>query len=313
MDPVISWLLDGDPAIRWQVQRDLLGQPKRVWQAEQARTATEGWGAALLAHQAADGRWGGGLYSPKWTSSTYTLLALRAIGLPRENPQAQRGAQVLLAGMLGAAVDDGFRRAVADLDRCIVGMLLQVAVYFGINDDRLEAMADNLLAERMPDGAWNCRRLRRPRPTHSSFHTTFNVLEGVRDYLDLRPARGKRRAALLAAEAGALEFMLQHRLYQSHRTGRAANPKFTLLSYPPRWHYDVLRGLVYFAQVQAPRDPRLQTAIDLLLSHRRAGGGWPVQQKYAGRVYFDMEKTGGLSRWNTLRALRVLRWWEAES
>lgn len=310
MDPVISWLLDGDPAIRWQVQRDLLGQPKRVWQAEQARTATEGWGAALLAHQAADGRWGGGLYSPKWTSSTYTLLALRAIGLPRENPQAQRGAQVLLAGMLGATADDGFRRAAADLDRCIVGMLLQISVYFGIDDDRLEALADNLLAERMPDGAWNCRRLRRPRPTHSSFHTTFNVLEGVRDYLDLRPARGKRRAALLAAEAGALEFMRQHRLYQSHRTGRVANPKFTLLSYPPRWHYDVLRGLVYFAQVGAPRDPRLQAAIDLLLSRRRAEGGWPVQQKYAGRVYFDMEKTGGLSRWNTLRALRVLKWWE---
>jgi hypothetical protein len=116
-----------------------------------------------------------------------------------------------------------------------------------------------------------------------------------------------------AAEAAALEFMLQHRLYKSHRTGDVVNPKFTLLSFPPRWHYDVLRGLAYFARANTRRDPRLGDAVQLLQSRRRSDGFWPVQQKYSGRVFFNMEKIGGPSHWNTLRALRVLRWWEREA
>lgn len=306
---VIAWLMAGDPAIRWQTLRDLLAAPEQKWKAEQQRTLETGWGAQLLARQDADGRWGGGIYSPKWTSTTYTLLTLCSIGIPPTCITAQHGAQLVIAELLGERCDAKFQQKLADCDRCIVGMILQIAVYFGIHDERIDAIVDNLLAERMPDDAWNCRRHRRPRPHHSSFHTTFNVLDGLREYLEA--GKDHRRAEVLAAEQNALAFMLQHRLFKSDKTGDVITPQFTFLSFPVRWHYDVLRGLAYFARANAPHDSRLQDAIDLLAQRQRSDSLWPVQQKYTGKVFFDMEKIGGPSRWNTLRALRVLRWWNA--
>jgi hypothetical protein len=202
-------------------------------------------------------------------------------------------------------------RKLAALDRCIVGMDLSIAAYFGLRDARMDALVENLLTERMPDGAWNCRRQRRPQPHHSSFHTTFNVLEGLRAWLETTPQHALR-SDVLHAEKSALEFMLQHRLFKSDKTGAIVNHNFTLLSYPHRWHYNVLRGLTYFARLNTPHDERLQDAIELLYRRRSADGTWPVQHKYAGKVFFDMEKVGRPSRWNTLRALRVLRWWELE-
>jgi hypothetical protein len=303
----IPWLMEGDPAIRWQTMRDLLGAPEREWRAEQQRTVETGWGANLLTRQQSDGSWGGGIYSPKWTSTTYTLLTLRSIGIPRACDAAQRGAELMLTRLLGATCNAAFQQKLATLDRCIVGMNLQLAVYFGIDDARIEAIVDNLLSEMMPDGGWNCRRLSRPRPHHSSFHTTFNVLDGLREYVEWR--NGARRSDVLAAEQRALELLLEHRLYTSDHTGEVINPKFAMLAFPYRWHYDVLRGLEYFARAGAPQDNRAQDAIDLLRAKRRNDGRWPVQQKYAGKVFFEMEPIGGPSRWNTLRALRVLRWW----
>lgn len=307
-DPTLQWLLEGDPSIRWQVMRDLLDRPAKQWRAEQQRTLAQGWAAALLARREPDGRWGGGLYSPKWTSTTYTLLLLRDLGLPRDCAAAQRGARLVLDGMLGVARDAQFEARLARCDRCIVGMMLRLAVYFGVEDDRVSALVENLLAEQMPDGGWNCRRGRRPIPHHSSFHTTFNVLDGLREFVELR--RSGLHQRVLRAEENALEFMLQHKLYRSDKTGAVINEKFTLLSFPPRWHYDVLRGLSHFARAGAPRDRRLRDPIELLRRRQRSDGLWPVQHKYAGRVFFEMERTGGPSRWNTLRALRVLRWWE---
>ena len=306
---VIAWLMDGDPAIRWQTLRHLLDAPSQEWQAEQQRTLTSGWGAQLLAVQDADGRWGGGIYSPKWTSTTYTLLMLCTIGLPPTCAAAQQSAHLMLNELLGEEGDAKFQQRLAACDRCIVGMILQVAVYFGLYDARIDAIVDNLLAELMPDGAWNCRRHSRPRPHHSSFHTTLNVLEGVREYLE--SGNSYRRAELLAAEQSALELLLQHQLFKSDKTGAIINPKFTMLAFPHRWHYDVLRGLAYFARADAPRDNRLQAAIDLLQQRQRTDRLWPVQQKYSGKTFFTMEKIGGPSRWNTLRARRVLRWWNA--
>jgi hypothetical protein len=171
----------------------------------------------------------------------------------------------------------------------------------------VDAIVENVLAEMMADGAWNCRKHSRPRPKHSSFHTTLNVLDGVRDTLEFRP--GFYQSDLLRAEQSALELLLQHKLFRSDKSGEIINPKFTLFSYPHYWHYDVLRGLSYWARANAPRDPRLQDAIDLLQQRRREDGTWPVQNKYTGQVFFNMEKVGGPSRWNTLRALRILRWW----
>lgn len=305
---VIAWLLEGDPAIRWQVQRDLLGKPRRVWQAERARTATAGWGADLLARQDADGGWGGGDYSPKWTSTTYTLLTLCDIGLPGSNAAARRGAAHAVDALLGGRVDPAFERRLADLDRCIAGMMLRIGVTYGIDAARIEAIAANLLAERMPDAGWNCRRHRRPLPHHSSFHTTLNALDGLRDYIDCGGARAKEAKA---AEAGALELLAQHRLFRSDHTGNIIRPEFTRFAFPPRWHYDAFRALDYFARAGAPPDPRLGEAVELLRAKRRADGRWRIEYKYSGRVFFDMEKGGAPSRWNTLRALRILRWWGA--
>jgi hypothetical protein len=305
---IITWLMAGDPAIRWQTMRDLLDAPGEEWQAEQRRTVERGWGAQLLALQDADGGWGGGIYSPKWTSATYTLLTLCSIGIPHDCAAALRGARLVLDSLLGVACDAEFQKKLTACDRCIVGMILQVAVYFGIDDERIETIVDHLLSERMPDGGWNCRRHRRPEPHHSSFHTTLNVLDGLHEYIVW--CYGAHRNDALAAEQDAQELLLQHRLYKSDRTGDIINPKFTLFSLPYRWQYDVLRGLDSFARIGAPRDERLQDAIDLLHARRRQDGLWPVQHKYTGKVFFDIEKIGGPSRWNTLRALRILRWWE---
>jgi len=308
MDELLSWLMEGDPAIRWQTMRDIAGEPEAAWRAERARTLSEGWGARFLSLQAADGSWGGGIYSPKWISTTYTLLSLCQIGIPRDDEPARRGARLMLDRLLGRRDDPRFPTSLARLDRCVVGMCLQVGAYFDVGDGRIDAILDNLLNERMPDGGWNCRKGRDKHVQHSSFHTTFNVLEGLRTALELYDS--PRRAELEAAEQGALEFMLEHRLYRSHQTGQEINPVFTMLSFPYRWHYDVLRGLEYFARAGAPHDPRLQDAIDLLKAKRRKDGTWPVQHKYSGKLFFSMESMGKPSRWNTLRALRVMKWWE---
>jgi hypothetical protein len=304
--------MEGDAAIRWQTLRDLLDAPEAEWQAERQRTLESGWGAQLLARQDEAGMWGGGLYSPKWTSNTYTLLALIHIGIPPDCAAAQKGARLLLDRMLGATRDTAFQYKLKEMDRCIVGMFLQIASYFGIQDTRVDAIVDNLLQEVMPDGGWNCRKGRkmsaRPEPHHSSFHTTFSALDGLREYAER--GGGDRREAVLGAEATARELMLTHHLYFSDHTGQVIRPDFTRLAYPYRWHYSFLRGLEYFARAGARRDPRLQEAIDLLNTKRGLDGMWPLEHRYEGLEFFRMERVGKPSRWVTLRALRVLRWWE---
>ncbi len=309
---VIDWLMEGDAAIRWQTLRDLLGASQAEWQAERQRTLDSGWGAQLLALQDAAGTWAEALYAPKWTSTTYTLLALIDIGLPPECAAARHGARLLLDRMLGETCDAAFALRLKDSDRCIVGMLLQIAVYFGIDDDRVEAIVDNLLGEVMPDGGWNCRKGRkmsgRPVPHHSSFHTTFNVLDGLGEYME--HGKDHRRDQVLAAEQAALALMLEHRLVYSDHTGQVIRSDFTRLVYPYRWHYSLLRGLEAFARLGASHDSRLQDGIDLLLARRQPDGVWRLEHKYAAKEFFNMEPVGKPSRWVTLRALRVLKWWE---
>ena len=311
IDPtVIDWLLAGDPAIAWQTQRDLLDAPATVWQPLRQRTLTEGWGARLLALQDPDGGWGGGAYSPKWISATYTLLTLCDIGVPPDSPHVQRGARYVLGKLLGETCDVTFRERLAACDRCIVGMLLRIAVCFGVDDLRIAAMVENLLDERMPDGGWNCRRLRQPRPRHSSFHTTLNVLEGLQAYLDTY-GNGLSEDVRVARR-GAHELLLEHQLYRSDKTGKVIRDEWTHPVYPHRWHYDLLRGLVSFAHAKARYDPRLEDAVTLLQQRRQSDGRWARGKAYTGREFFSMERAGS-SRWNTLRALRVLRWWQARS
>lgn len=189
-------------------------------------------------------------------------------------------------------------------ETCITGMVLSILSYFEHRDALVDTVANHLVEQQMPDGGWNCRRA--AGATHSSMHTTISALEGLRWYETFREG-AKRRVR--EAQTRGREFLLAHRLFRSHRTGAVIKAEFTRLTFPPRWHYDILRALDYFQDVDAPRDERLAEAIEVLVERRSDNGRWPLQYRYTGKTYFDMERVGAPSRWNTLRALRVLKWW----
>lgn len=302
---VIQWLLDGDPSIRWQVMRDLLEESQVIYEAEQKKVALQGWGKQLLARQDTDGNWGGGIYSPKWKSTTYTLLLLRQMGLQPGNEQALRGCEKFFSR--GLEKDGGINlfKSFRHSETCVNGMFLALLSYFHYPDERVHSVVEFLLGDQMPDGGWNCERIKGA--THASFHTTISVLEGLTEYTKTYPQA--LSSVSLALDAGR-EFLLQHRLYQSHRTGNPADPSMTQMHFPPRWHYDFLRGLDYFQAVNATWDERLEPALDLLKSKCGKDGRWAVNAHWPGLVYFHMEEAGQPSRWNTLRALRVLKWAE---
>ena len=309
-EQVVRWLLAGDPAIRWQTLRDLVGASEITVGRQRSKVAREGWGARLLARQDPEGTWAGGLssdgglYHPKWISTTYTMLLLRDFGLAAGNRQAGKACTLLLDGGLqkDGGINYGWR---GRSETCITGIVLSLLSHFAHDDDRVDVLAQYLLEQQMPDGGWNCQR--DLGATHSSVHTTISVLEGLRLY-ELHRARNVQ--ALQAAQRRGREFLLVHRLFRSHRTGTVIKPVFTRFAYPPRWHYDILRALDYFQAVNAPRDARLAEAIGIVHSSQRKDGRWSLEHAYKGKTYFELERLGAPSRWNTLRALRVLRWWE---
>jgi hypothetical protein len=310
---VIRWLLEGDPAIRWQTLKDLAGAAETAVGRERRKVAREGWGRRLLARQRPDGRWAGGrssdggLYSPKWISTTYTMLTLRDFGLPPGNRQARRACRLLLDQGLqsdGGVSYGTWAKWTGRGETCITGMILSILSYFEYDDVRLDTIARNLLTVQMPDGGWNCQRPQGA--THSSVHTTISALEGLRHY-ELH--RGRDSQEVRRAQRRGREFLLAHRLFRSHRTGKVIKPEFLRFSFPPRWHYDILRALDHFQAVNAAHDPRLAEAIAVVREKRRSDGRWPLQHTYKGKTYFQLERLGVPSRWNTLRALRVLKWW----
>src|SRR5258708_11028425 len=192
-DPaVVNWLLEGDPAIRWQVMRDLLAAPPARWQAEQRKVARSGWGQRYLALQDAAGTWGGGIYSPKWPSTTYTLLQLRDLGLPGANRAARRGARLALDGLLGQPGTPSFEHKLQHIDLCIAGMALSLEAYFDVRYAGGEALLAHVMQHQMADGGWNCRSTRDRHVVHSSFHTTFNVLDGLQNQLAPGGPLGRR-------------------------------------------------------------------------------------------------------------------------
>lgn len=307
----VDWLLAGDPAIRWQTLRDLAGAGTKAIERERERVAREGWGARLLAEQDPNGMWARGMYTPKWTSTHYTLLSLRDLGVAPDNAQCRRACELILER--GVQPDGGVSYPSRPSDKrrgeaCISGMSLSIVSYFQMDDERVDAIADYALNEQMADGGWNCRRP--AGATHSSMNTTISMLEGLRHYEQFR--RRKRNDVRAAMRRG-LEFLLQHRLFRSDRTGAVIKSEFMRFVFPPRWHYDVLRALDHFRDVDAPRDERLADAIALVEQRRGTDGLWPLTYKYHGKGFFDMEPVGKPSRWNTLRALRVLRWWQLSS
>ncbi|MEX1071651.1 MAG: hypothetical protein WEC37_03405 [Anaerolineales bacterium] len=301
----INWLMEGDPSVRWQVQRDLLGEKPAVYKKERAKVAKEGWGARFLTLQEKAGTWGKGIYSPKFISTHYTLLALRRIGLPPGNPGALKACALLINSETLRNLGKGFQEIPGrPADMCIVGMQLSMLAYFQFKDKRIHRIAEYALEHQMADGGWNCRDWRGD--SHASFHTTCSVLEGLLDYQQAHP---KSKLPLNKAQAGGREFLLQHRLYKSHRTGDVVNEAMTRFPFPPQWHYDFLKALDFFRASKAPRDPRAKDAIQLLLSRRDAAGRWPQYRGPSGKYFFQIESAGKPSRWNTLRALRVLKWW----
>jgi hypothetical protein len=306
-DSVLTWLLDGDPAIRWQAMRDLSDSPNRAVHREQWLVATEGWGARLLGLQDPDGRWSGGVYTPKWTSTTYTLLLLRTLGLLPGHPQALRASEVLLK--CGFWEDGGINFYAPRAKRsetCISSMVLALVCWFELADPRVDRLAEHVFDRQLADGGWNCRAAGGYRdPTHGSFHTTISALEALLEYERFRPAKAQ---AVREAQARGREFLLVHRLFRSHRTGQVVKPAMTRLAFPTQWHFDILRGLDYFCASDSPWDDRLSDALALIEGKRTAEGRWMLENVYAGKTHFPMETKGRPSRWNTLRALRVLRW-----
>jgi hypothetical protein len=293
-DELIPWLLDGDPAIRWRVLRDLTHASSDDVARERVRIATEGWGARLLAAQDPDGGWGGGVYSPKWTSTTYTLLHLLWLGLPPGNPAAHRGCEQLWRWRARWRVPE----------TCIVSMLVRITSGHGYGAGDLDDMVAYLIDQQLADGGWNCATLTDKRK-HSSFHTSIQALEALDGYAvaggQIDVAEPIRRGR---------EFFLAHRLFRSHRTGEVAIRASTRFPAFPEWHFDVLRGLEHFAFSDGVlRDERLGDAVDVVRRARRKDGRWPTYAGYPGRQWFQLEPSGP-SRWNTCRALRVLRWWD---
>ena len=178
---------------------------------------------------------------------------------------------------------------------------------FKIDEKDLQSIVDLIIAMQMKDGAFNCR-LNRSGAVHSSMHTTISVIEGIIEYS--QQGYTYRLKELLKIEKEAREFLLQHQLFRSDRTGEIINPNWLKLSYPSRWKYDILRALDHFQNTGAEYDPRLQEALDILKEKQRKDHKWPHQNKHPGQVHFDMETARQPSRWNTLRALRVLKHFE---
>lgn len=298
---LIAWLLEGDVSIQYQVHRDLFATEKPHLRD---RIATEGWGTQFLSFRKKEGHWGQRFYQPKWISTHYTILDLRNLAISQNNKEiGQSISQVIqsLKGPDGGIFPIGTEKK---SDVCVNGMFLNYAAYFRTKEENLKSIVDFLLSEHMKDGGFNCNS-NREGAIHSSMHSTISVLEGILEY-----AKNGYRYRLERLQESAHKsrtFLLQHRLFRSDRTGNIIDKKMLMLSYPSRWKYDILRALDYFQSAGINYDPRMHDALDILKKKRRKDNKWPVQAKHPGQTHFDMEKTGGPSRWNTLRALRVLK------
>ncbi|HUJ05426.1 MAG TPA: squalene cyclase [Streptosporangiaceae bacterium] len=308
---VIDWLLEGDPAIRWQVLRDLTDAPAGDVTAERARVEHEGWGARLLAVEDTDGLWAGGACFPArwsggepgqpWTATMHTLQTLQILGLDPASESARRA--IGLVAENGRWEHAGQRYFDGEVEPCINGRTIESGSYFGVD---ITAVVERILPERLDDGAWNCEV--ENGSVRSSFDTTINVLDGL---VEFESATGGS-AQVLAARRGAEEYLLERCLFRRKSTGEVVRPEYLDFAFPYYWHYDVLRALDYFRRSGADPDPRMAEAVAIVRSRRRPDGRWPLDRIHPGRVHFDVESgVGTPSRWNTLRALRVLRWWDA--
>ena len=321
---VLAWLLDSDPAIRWQVMRDLTDAPHDTVAAERARIGDEGWGARLLALQRSDGQWQSGdpafpsaqaeqwwqslaperkgTLFPEWTSTTWSLSLLRTFGLDSHDARARSAVRRIREYCRWE--HDGEPYFAGEVEPCINGRAVANGAYFG---EDVAGIVDRLLGEQMRDGGWNCEQ--ENGSIRGSFHTTIEILEGL-----LLFERATGRADVRAARLRGQEYLLERRLFRRLTTGEPIRDRktgaeiFERFAFPTYWHYDILRGLDYLRAAEATADDRITEAIDLIQSKRDEDGRWPLDHQHPGQMHFPIDDGKGRpSRWNTLRALRILR------
>jgi hypothetical protein len=298
---LMEWLLDSDPAVRWQVLRDLADAPSDEVATERARVAHEGWGAELLAAQGADGQWSGGAYFPEWTSTTPTLQLLRLFGVDPTTEKVQRAIALVRANSRWEHEQEPYFEG--EVEPCINGQAVAIGAYFG---EDVRGIVDRLLTEQMEDGGWNCEQERGS--TRGSFDTTINVLEGL---LEFERSMGGD-AVVAAARTRGQEYLLERGLFRRLSTGKVVEPNtgdWLRFSFPNGWHYDVLRGLDYLRAARAAPDERVAEAIGIVESKGDIVGQLPLEHAYHDELLVNLgERVDQPSHWITLRALRVLRW-----
>jgi hypothetical protein len=293
--------------------RDLIGAPAEEVAAERARVATEGAGARLLALQGTDGSWAGAAWNRGWDSTMHVLSLLRELGLAPASDEARRSVGLVRDRVRWRGWDwDGTWRGwdwvgnpffAGEVEPCINGQVAASGAYFGQDVQRI---VDRLLGEQLPDGGWNCEAANGSR--RSSFNTTICVLEALLEY----KLAGGSRAEVTEARLRGQEYLLERRLLRRRTTGEVVDPAWTRFSFPTWWHYDVLRGLEYLRRAGATPDERVAEAIELVESKRDGDGRWPLENEHPGTMAVEVDEGEGRpSRWNTLRALRVLDWYSA--
>jgi hypothetical protein len=301
----LKWLLDSDPAIRWQVMRDLIGEAPDTIAAERSRVATEGWGAQLLALQSRAGNWGGPKEDRGLLVTLYTLVVLMDLGLEPASKQARKMIDRVDKGLVFEPLNNRpFLHG--ETEPCINGRILAIGAYFKKPN---RALANRLLREQLEDGGWNCEAVepsqKHPKSQRSSFHTTICVLEGLLEY----ERSGRKSPAVTNARKKGEAYLLERRMFRSLRSGEVIDERWLRFSFPTFWHYDVLRGLDYLRNAGIKPDSHVREAIATVIARRHQNGRWPLNLLHREHIPLEMESAvGSASRWNTLRALRVLRW-----
>jgi hypothetical protein len=299
-DPVIDWLLDSDPSIRWQVMRDLTGAPSNVVAAERSRVSLEGWGAEVLDRQRPDGQWGDGVDTPFWWTNMYTLVFLRDLGIDPASARARAAIDLVQGNVTWGPEFGNSPFFEGEVEPCINGRVVALGAYFGVRSDRL---VDRLLGEQLADGGWNCEAERGS--VRSSFHTTICVLEGLLAY---EHAFGTTPAVTDARRRGEA-YLLDRGLLRRLSTGEIIDRAWTRLAFPPLWHYDVLRALDYLRDARVRPDARIEEAAGTVRERRGVDGRWPLDVRHDDTLYEDLAgAVGEPNRWITLRARRVLEW-----
>jgi len=311
-EPVREWLLAGDPSIRWQVMQDLLGASPADVAVERARVATEGAGARLLVLQGADGRWGGAAWNRGWNSTMHVLMLLRDLGLDPGGEPARRALGLVRQHVTwqGDPLFAGNPFFAGEVEPCINGQTAAAGAYFGQD---VSGIVGRLLAEQLADGGWNCEAP--GRSTRASFNTTICVLEALLAH----EQAGGANPAVTAARRRGEEYLLERRLFRRRSTGaaierdRKGGAVWTHFAFPTWWHYDVLRGLEYLRRAGVAPDARVTEAVELVAAKRDPDGRWSLEARYPGEMVVETDDGDGRpSRWITLRALRVLRWYAGQ-